>query len=126
MVSKDKKQNFQALKKNLPFTGILGFELSSLLSFLDMSKKREYVSQLSKKQTRYETHAYPHQCTWNDNFPGFKQQQHLQKWAYFKFCLRWRWQHRGLISKHDTSWMAELYGEEINSNIWPLRNSLKV
>ncbi|OWK57730.1 hypothetical protein RLOC_00001046 [Lonchura striata] len=29
----------------------------------DMSKKREYVSQLPKKQTRYEAHAHPHQCT---------------------------------------------------------------
>lgn len=91
-----------------------------------MSKKREYVSQLSKKQTRYETHAHPHQRTWNDNFPEFKQRQHLQKWACFEFCLRWHSRRCGLISKHDTSWMAEWYGEEINVTIWPLQSSLKV
>lgn len=73
MVSKEKMENLQKLLfKKLTFIGILSFKLSFVLSLLDMSKKREYVSQLSKTQTRYEAHAHPHQCTRNNNFPAFK------------------------------------------------------
>lgn len=122
-VARRRSRTFTLKKKNC-------FLRSPQLSFpfcfvLDMPKKREYVSQLSKNQTRYETHAHHHQCTWNVKCPGFKPWQLLQKWAYFKFCLSWCWWHHGLISKHDTSWMAEWYVEEINANIQPLQNSLK-
>lgn len=65
MVSKEKKENFQKFGVffKLAFIGILSFKLSFAFSLLDMSKKREYVSQLPKNQTRYEAHPHPHQRT---------------------------------------------------------------